>query len=180
SNGLMPILTPCVTTPLPSGLTLMRTLKSTTRLRPTRIVLKLVSSFRWSGWRASAQQCALVVFDDPARVADDLRHQPCDAGDVVEQSLPPPGPEQAGVEVPGLQQFAPPRTTHEVGDVFELRVCPVEQLHHFIGHAVLADARGVVQIAEDLVGGTFIVADQELFDVVVDRCFPGGTEARAH
>src|SRR3546814_9303575 len=50
----------------------------------------------------------------------------------------------------------------------------------FVGHTVGGDATGVLEAAEDQARSAFVVADDELLDLVVDRRFNGRAEARTH
>src|SRR5690606_35211249 len=79
SNGLADSLTPSVTTPVPSGLTWMRTLKSTTRLYPTRIfiVVGFPCGGRRGGRRAVEMRQAILADTTRGRRVRAASEYPC-------------------------------------------------------------------------------------------------------
>ena len=77
----------------------------------------------------------------------------------MDQPLDHRGPVDALAHVAGAQHLAALLACHQVLDIGEGRARFGQAADHLVGHGALADARGVLQAAEDQVGAALVVVD---------------------
>src|SRR6185437_903874 len=108
--------------------------------------------------------------------SDELRH----GRDVVNQALHLPGPDEARVDVAGLEHHLSEGAAHQMRYVLELRIGALQDLHDLVGDAVLAHTGGIAQRLEDHVSATLVIFDQQLLHPRMDRRLDRGAEPRSH
>ena len=88
-----------------------------------------------------------------------------------DKALDHPGPEHTLRQISRSEEFAAGLAVDQFGDVGKGRIGLRKAAHHLLRHCALADARGVLEAAEDQEAAALVIIDIGLLPIVVARRF---------